>query len=97
VVSKVLEYSLNASKDEHIDQDYLYRDSNQEAKKYSSEYVAKRKEEERATFIEDMMDFETGNLHFAGESDTRSSMETEATHTEKCSSEPSSKRRYVIL
>jgi hypothetical protein len=93
VVSKVLDFSLDASRDERIDDDYLYRDSQQKAEEYNSEYVAKRKEEEAAAFIENMMAFENGNIRFTSGSDLHLSVNTEDQYDEGSSSGSSSKCR----
>ena len=93
VVSKILDYSLDASRDERIDDDYLYRDGREDVEEYSSDYVKKRKEEEMVMFIENAMDFENGNIHFATGSDLYLSIEIEETHSEVASAVPSSKRR----
>jgi hypothetical protein len=91
-VSKVLDFSLDASRDEHINDDYLYRDSHRKADEYSSKYVARRKEEESTTFIENMMVFESNDIHFMGGSNLQQSENTEDLYDKRCPSEPSSKR-----
>jgi hypothetical protein len=97
VISKVLEYSLDASRDEHIYSDYIYRDGHQEANNYNLEYVAKRTEQEAAAFTANLMDFENIDIHFPPGSDPPPSIETTKLHNEGFSSEPTSKRQYVAV
>jgi len=97
VVSKVLEYSLDASRDEYIDSDYIYKDGHLEANNYNPEYVAKRTEQEAAAFTANLMNFENIDIHFPPGSDLPPSIETAKLHNEGPSSEPTSKCRYVAV
>jgi hypothetical protein len=92
LVSKVLHYSLEASRDERIDYDYLYRDNHGRTDTYGPEYVAKRQEEEAAAFTDNMMDFENDNIDFTNGSDLHPT--TPGEHRGEGSPfRPSSKRR----
>jgi hypothetical protein len=93
IISKVLDYSLEASRDERIDRDYLYRDNHQEADDYSPDYVAKRQEEKAAAFMENTMNFENDNIDFASGSNLHPSIGIGKYRDEEYSSGPSSKRR----
>jgi hypothetical protein len=90
-VSKILNFSLHASRDERVDDIYHYRDSHQRADGYSSEYVAKKKEEEATKFIEHMKVFEDNNFYSPTRDDFHLSINMENLVDEGSLSGPSSK------
>ncbi len=93
VVSKILNCSLNAVRDERMDDEYRCGRDHQDTEPYNPDYMASRKEEEAAAYTEDVMISEHPTFSSSDGIDLQPTIEIGQYLDEGRASEPSSGHR----